>query len=117
MKHSTVVVWFAVVVAGCASSDVAHPEFAWLDSPAETWGAAESVGVDYLYADDEGPRNFVAELALYCLYLIRDNSPDDVLAEITDYDGAVTPAAREAFVAWWKQMQSNEAKRLAGAVE
>ncbi len=82
-------------------------------------GGPESrfVDVAYLYADDEGPRNSIAEFALLCICRIRD--PDSgttedfmrvwrpVLQEFTDYDGRVSDEVIDEISTWYN---ANSAK-------
>jgi len=75
------------------------------------------VDVNYLFADDEGPRNSVAEFALLCICMIREprsGSTEDfasiwdlVLHEFKDYDGRVSDETIDEIKKWYDSMLAN----------
>ncbi|MCX6376873.1 MAG: hypothetical protein NTU88_12725 [Armatimonadetes bacterium] len=81
-------------------------------------GGPESSDVDvkYLYGDDEGPRNSIAEFALLCICRIREphsGTSEDfnrvwapVLHEFTDYDGRVTDEVIDEIRTWYNASSS-----------
>ncbi len=70
------------------------------------------VDVEYLYADDQRPRNSIAEFALLCLCRIKDAQSGTwqeweaiytpCMREWTDYDGGIGEPAMEAWKQWWE---------------
>ena len=85
-------------------------------------GGPESrfVDVHYLFADDDGPRNSVAEFALLCICNIREpgsGSTEDfasiwnpVLHEFTDHDGGVSGETINEIKKWYDSVLSNAGK-------
>jgi hypothetical protein len=83
-------------------------------------GGPESTGIDvrYLYADDEGPRNSVAEFALLCIYRIREPQSgttedfakvwDPIMTEFTDYDGKVSVKTIREINTWYDGARAKE---------
>lgn len=84
-------------------------------------GGPESRDVDvaYLYADDEGPRNSVAEFALLCICRIREPKSgvaedftkvwDPVMTEFTDYDGKVSAKTLLEIKTWYEGVRAKVA--------
>jgi hypothetical protein len=78
-------------------------------------GGPESrhIDVKYLYADDEGPRNSVAEFALLCICHIRSPKTeydevfraiyDPFIHEFTDYDGKVSQETQDLVRRWYAE--------------
>lgn len=82
--------------------------------PPEGGPESRFIDVAYLYADDEGPRNSVAEFALLCICEIREPESghnedftavwNPVLHEFADYDGNVSPETVAEIKLWYDRV-------------